>query len=147
MKSEDVSKVYELSTQIHDLYESIDIFMERKTLCPEGCFVLGDCLGYAISHPYSLGSPPLNTRIHTLSKESDCWYLHDIAILPSYRKRGFVKSLLKEFTLLANKHSKRYLTLTSVNRTDSFWLRQGFEYYPGVQCPSYGESFFMRKTL
>jgi GNAT superfamily N-acetyltransferase len=146
MESADLDRVYELS-KIHELYESIDIFIERHTLCPEGCFVLGDWIGYAISHPYSLESPSLNTLLYTLPKTSTCWYLHDIVILPSYRNFGYAKSLLDKITQIAKKHSKTWLTLTAVNGTDSFWLRQGFDYVPSIQCSSYGDAFFMIKSI
>lgn len=145
MEHRDIPQVFEMANQVHELYEEPAIFTERQSLCPEGCFVL-DSIGYAISHSYWLDSPPLNTLIHQLPL-SNCWYIHDLVILPEYRKRGYATSILHILTNLAKQQGKKYLTLTTVNHTEAFWTRRGFRPYPSISCPTYGPSVFMVKSL
>ena len=95
MKPSDIPFVYQIANHIHqDFYEDISIFYERLALCPEGCFVLEDATikscpigGYALSHPFTRESPPLNTLLQEIP-ESTCWYIHDVALLPSFRGNG-----------------------------------------------------------
>jgi GNAT superfamily N-acetyltransferase len=144
MEPADLVKVIELANQVHTLYEAPEIFIERQALCPEGCFVLGDVLGYAITHPFHKESIPLNTLLHALPTDADCWYIHDLVILPPYRQQGHAKSLLAKVTDLARTHVS-CLTLTSVNGTESFWSHLGFKSIG--TCESYGPSVFMIKHL
>jgi ribosomal protein S18 acetylase RimI-like enzyme len=144
METEDIPRVYELANQIHTLYESIDIFVERQRLCPEGCFVLGDCVGYAISHPYTKDSPPLDTLIHKIPDDSTCWYIHDLVISAQYRRQGYASTLLERITYIAKKYN--YLTLTSVNGSELFWKKHGFE-IESISSPTYGSSYYMVKPI
>jgi GNAT superfamily N-acetyltransferase len=146
MEPTDLVKVYALANQVHSLYEDPEIFIERQALCPEGCFVLGDFLGYAITHPFRQESIPLNTLLHTLPTNADCWYIHDLVILPAYRQQGHAKSLLATVTDLARTHTS-CLTLTSVNESESFWRHHGFKPVASISCESYGPSVFMIKKL
>jgi GNAT superfamily N-acetyltransferase len=150
MEPADLVKVYELANQVHSLYEAPEIFMERQALFPEGCFVLGDVLddvlGYAITHPFRKESIPLNTLLHALPADADCWYIHDLVIHPSQRQQGHTKSLLAKVTDLARTHAS-CLTLTSVNETESFWTHLGFKSSVSISCESYGPSVFMIKHL
>ena len=148
MEPADLVKVIELANQVHTQYEAPEIFIERQALCPEGCFVLGDVLddvlGYAITHPFRQESIPLNTLLHALPTDADCWYIHDLVIHPAYRQQGHAKSLLTKVTDLARTHTS-FLTLTSVNESESFWTHLGFK--PIGTCESYGPSVFMIKHL
>jgi ribosomal protein S18 acetylase RimI-like enzyme len=143
MIAEDLPLVYSMAEHIHkELHEDMDVFIERLRLFPEGCFVLEDTslCGYLISHPYTQGkSPPLNTLLHSLP-HPDCLYIHDLAILEPYRGKGHAAKMiawLKENVRLP-------LTLTSVNRSESFWVRQGFAPDPSVHCSGYGSCIYMK---
>lgn len=147
MIPEDIPAVYSLANRVHTLYESIDIFIERQKLCPEGCFCLetDSILGYAISHPYTKGSPPLDTLIHKIPDDSMCWYLHDLVISPEYRRQGYASTIVERITYIA-KQKYNYLTLTSVNGTELFWKKHGFE-IDSISDPTYGSSCYMVKPL
>jgi ribosomal protein S18 acetylase RimI-like enzyme len=145
METEDIPRVYELANQIHTLYESIDIFVERQRLCPQGCFVLGDCVGYVISHPYTKDSPPLNTLVHKIPDESTCWYIHDLVISAQYRRQGYASTIVERIACIAKKHYN-YLTLTSVNGSELFWKKHGFE-IESMSSPTYGSSCYMVKPI
>jgi len=147
MLPEDIPAVYSLANRVHTLYESLDVFIERQKLCPQGCFVLETetVIGYAISHPYTKGSPPLDTLLHTLPETSCCWYLHDMVIHPEYRRKGYASILLDR--LVEDTKEYKYLSLTSVNDTELFWKKHGFEVDNSVSTPTYGSSCYMVKSL
>lgn len=116
--------------------------MFRRLFCPR------DKLDprYAISHPYTRDSPPLDTLLHKIPDESTCWYLHDIVISPEYRRQGYASTLLDCITSIAKQHYP-YLALTSVNGSESFWKKHGFEIDSSISCPTYGSSCYMVKPL
>ena len=143
MLSEDLPVVYTIANHIHnELHEDMCVFIERFSLCPEGCFFLEDTSirGYLISHPFTQGkSPPLNTLLHQIV-DPDCWYIHDLAILEPYRGQGSASKILRWLEKRAMP-----LTLTSVSGSESFWRKQGFVPDLSVQCPTYGECVYMIK--
>ncbi len=151
MEEKDIPFVYELANRIHTgLHEDMDVFIERLSLSPEGCYVLQDktIVGYCISHPYLKNeSPTLNTLIQKLPETPDCWYIHDMAILPEYRGKGAATCLLAKIKHLAVKHGINEVSLTSVNNSESFWIHCGFSIVPYILCPSYGSSIFMKMYI
>jgi len=159
MKSSDIPFVYAIANEIHkELYEDPSIFLERLTLCPEGCFVLedvtlgsyamGSCAigGYAISHPYTRESPPLNTLLHKIP-ESTCWYIHDVALLPSFRRNGATSEIVSRMEDIALRQGLHEMPLTSVSGSHMFWNRSGFVADTSTSCSTYRDSFFMVKTI
>jgi len=146
MNLSDIPSVYAIANQVHDLYEAMEVFVERLRLCPEGCFVLqaDTIVGYALSHPYTRNSPRLNTLIHVLPEEASCWYIHDISILPPYRGKGAASVLLSKLYTLALAKGFREMALTSI--CHSFWRHHGFVDH-SVHDPSYGDSLFMVKFI
>ncbi len=149
MKHSDIPFVYAIANHIHkELHEDVSIFYERLALCPEGCFVLEkDAIGgYAISHPFTRDSPPLNTLIKEIP-ESTCWYIHDVALLQSYRGNGATSEIVSKMEEIARSQCLQEMTLTSVNYSHTFWNRLGFRADPSVSCSTYGESWFMVKAI
>ena len=102
--------------------------------------------GYAISHPFTRESPPLNTLIKEIP-ESTCWYIHDVALLPSFRGNGATSVIVSRMEEIARSQGMNEMTLTSVSGSHTFWSRLGFRMDPSVSCSTYGESLFMTKAL
>ena len=153
MKPSDIPFVYAIANEIHqDLYEDISIFYERLALCPEGCFVLDATIkscpigGYVLSHPFTRNSPPLNTLIKEIPVAT-CWYIHDVALLPSFRGNGSTSAIVLRMEDIARSQGLLEMTLTSVNNSHTFWIRLGFKVDPSVSCSTYGESLFMTKAF
>lgn len=149
MTSSDIPFVYNIACHLHpEFYEELSIFYERLALCPEGCFVLEDLTigGYAISHPFTRESPPLNTLLHQIP-ESTCWYIHDVALLPSFRGNGATSAIVSKMEKVALSRGLHEMTLTSVNNSHTFWNRLGFVHGSTTPCSTYGDSFFMTKTI
>ncbi|KAI4283877.1 MAG: hypothetical protein L6R38_001838 [Xanthoria sp. 2 TBL-2021] len=127
----DIGSLVRVAEKIHpDLPECEQVFAERLKLFPEGCLALveevGDELcGYAISHPIRRRNPPaLNSLLGEIALDPDQYYIHDLAILPEFRRRGLAQECIKKLSALA----KRYLTtgLVSVYNTAPFWGLSGF---------------------
>jgi len=117
MRISDLCRVKALSEIIHVNYpERLVIFAEKLRLFPEGCFVLtaADVVdGYCFSH--------------SLPKHPTTYFIHDIALIESRRRKGFAGMLLGQLDSVARELAFNLLTLVSVNGTESYWLSQGFQ--------------------
>ena len=128
MTQKDIPQVYQISLQVHSLYEDPEIFEERRALS-KGCYVLDaeKVVGYLISHPFRRDAyPPLNTLIREIPEDPDTWYIHDLAILPEFRGRGMVRPVLEEVKALALAQGIKELSLVSVYGSEKFWTKMGF---------------------
>ncbi|KFA78757.1 hypothetical protein S40288_10632 [Stachybotrys chartarum IBT 40288] len=133
MTSDDVQSVIRVADLVHpSLPESAGVFQERVKLFPAGCMVLEEdghqqICGYAISHPIRRHHPPaLDNFLGSISPEADQYYIHDVAVLDSFRGRGLADQVVRQ--LLGVAESLRYETtcLISVYGTSFFWGRFGF---------------------
>ncbi|GCD76263.1 N-acetyltransferase [Acetobacter pasteurianus NBRC 3299] len=131
MTPDDLAGVMTLTARAHpDYMEDLAVFEERLKLAPDGCFSLvrdKEVLGYLISHPWQgLVSPPLNTLLHALPDKADSWYIHDLALSPTVRGRGFAQQALLLAEHIARKHKLHLLLLTSTRHAIGFWQKAGF---------------------
>ena len=134
----DINHLALIASTIHpSLPESDEVFTERISLFPSGCLGLwsdkgsssNELCGYIISHPIKHRQPPaLNSLLGGKGASDDAddqYYIHDLAIMPKFRGRGFAQDCIRRlFTIVA----KRYRTtcLISVYGTEAFWGRFGF---------------------
>lgn len=135
MTPSDIQDVVRIANHVHtDLPEDEAIFAERAKLFPEGCFILlhqgtnGDdavVAGYAISHPIRHHQlPSLNSLLHQLPTYADEYYIHDLAILPEYRGRGYAPEGVRKMLAIGERYGST--CLVSVYGTSRFWERFGF---------------------
>lgn len=129
----DVDGVLCVADVIHpNLPESDCVFAERAKLFPEGCRVLvkdDEICGYALSYPIRHCQPPaLDSLLGTLAPDADQYYIHDIAILPKFRRQGFATACIDKLLSIASRYSTT--CLVSVYGTVSFWARFGFVTVP-----------------
>lgn len=107
------------------------IFEELIRLCPQGAFALeidGAVCGYLLSHPWRRHSPPaLNATIGNLPSDADCWYIHDLSLLPEARGFGAAKAAVDLVCASARTAGFDLVTLVAVNNAADFWRAQGFE--------------------
>jgi ribosomal protein S18 acetylase RimI-like enzyme len=125
----DIADLLRIASEIHpSLPESPAVFTERVELFPSGCYVLvedSELCGYIISHPICQHQPPtLDSLLGEIASEADQYYIHDLAILPKMRGRGFAADIMDKISIIA----RRYQTtcLVSVYGTEKFWARFGF---------------------
>ena len=131
LSASDIPSLARVADRIHPgLPEADEVFSERVKPFPEGCLALvehqsEELCGYAISHPIKHSWPPaLNSFLREISADADQYYIHDLAILPEFRGRGFAQECTNKLLVVA----ERYPTscLTSVYGTAQFWGRFGF---------------------
>lgn len=131
MAADDIQAVLTVADQVHtQLPESGKVFAERAKLFPEGSLVLvenNEICGYGISHPIRSGQPPaLDTLLGEIAHGADQYYIHDVAILPKCRGRGFAAGCTRQLLAVAERHMYSTTCLVSVYGTSSFWARFGF---------------------
>ncbi|KAJ9161779.1 Acyl-CoA N-acyltransferase [Coniochaeta hoffmannii] len=131
MTPSDLHSVLRISQQVHpSLPESEAVFAERLDLFPEGCLVLvqdDEVCGYAISHPIRHRQPPaLDSLLGDIAPDADQYYIHDVAVLPSFRGRALARGCVEKLIAVAKGYGYPESCLVSVYGTKSFWARFGF---------------------
>jgi len=131
MTAEDLTQVQVLADTIHvDHPEEREVLAERHRLYPPGCLMLteGDrAIGYALTHPWRLGEPPpLNRLLGALPAAPTTYCIHDIALLPAARGRGYAAQAVDRLTDHARAKGFDNLSLVAVNRSQAFWEKSGF---------------------
>ena len=156
MRRSDLDRVEAIAAKVHPNFpEDRDVLADRLRLWPSGCRILekdGSAAGYLFSHPWSYGGPPaLNTRIAALPAAPDTYYLHDLALLPEERGKGFGQALV---AALAGAVVPTFptLSLVAVNGSAPFWRSCGFAAFddPALagKLASYGpDARFMARRL
>ncbi|MGH6736639.1 MAG: GNAT family N-acetyltransferase [Methyloceanibacter sp.] len=138
MGMSDLAAVEAIAAAVHPtLPERPDVFAEKLTLFPQGCFALagdGAVVGYAFAHPWRQGGvPKLDALLGGLPEDADCLFLHDVAVLPQARGQGASGALVALLVALAGARGLRALALAAVYGTGRHWARAGF-------TPAGGES-------
>lgn len=108
-----------------EYYESTESFISKVKGYPSGCFV---CLleekicGYIISFPYFLNEYyPINFIYENLDN-TNCYYIHDLCVLPEHRKKGIAKKLVETVSF----HNYKKTALVAVGDSSSFWNKINF---------------------
>jgi GNAT superfamily N-acetyltransferase len=114
-----------------DHYEGRACFANRLALYPSGCFVLADeagpARGYLVAYPWRAGeAPALNALIEGLPADADLIYLHDLAVHPEVRGRGWSRPAVERLAHDARTAGWPALALVAVNDAEPFWARHGF---------------------
>lgn len=131
MTPQDLGQVQVLADAIHaDHPEDAEVLAERQRLYPQGCLVLVEAervIGYAITHPWRLGEPPpLNTLLGALPGEATTYYIHDVALLPEARSKGYASQVAGMLVEHAKAAGFGNLSLVAVNHSRAFWESVGF---------------------
>jgi len=131
MTAEDLPQVQLLADTIHVAHpEAIEVLAERQRLYPQGCLMLVEDegpIGYALTHPWRFGEPPpLDALLGALPANPTTYYIHDVALLPSARGKGYAVQAADRLIAHAREAGFDNLSLVAVNRSQAFWERVGF---------------------
>ncbi|KAA2236492.1 GNAT family N-acetyltransferase [Salinarimonas soli] len=146
MTPADLPAVSRIAVAVHPRHPEGDaVFAERLALWPRGCLVLGAGIrGYALSHPWGLHPPPLDTLLGALPARPEVYYIHDVALMPEARGGGAGSAAVARLAAVADAMGLP-LALVAVPGSAPFWARQGFA-ITGPAGGSYGEgSVAMRR--
>jgi ribosomal protein S18 acetylase RimI-like enzyme len=129
MSLDDLPSVFKIVIDVWAEYgETLAIYKNKFLTAPQGCYVYtvnNNIKGYVISHPWNILSPPppLNTPLTIV--EENCWFIHDIVVLPEYRGTGVGDEIIRKIL-----HDNSIVSLVAVNdeaiKTKNFWTRYGF---------------------
>ncbi|SCX97663.1 GNAT family N-acetyltransferase [Microvirga guangxiensis] len=141
MTSQDLPQVQILADTIHvDHPEDLQVFEERLRLYPQGCLALeenGRLIGYALTHPWHFGTPPaLNALLGAIPSDATTYYVHDVALLPEARGKGYATQAGELLMQNAQDAGLDNLSLVAVNNSQAFWERLGFRVkdVPGLEA-------------
>ena len=153
----DIQAITGVAEVVHPTFpERREVFAEKLTLFPSGCFVLvryEEVVGYGFSHTWMLNSiPPLDSFLKTTPGVADCLYVHDVAVLAEARGHGSAGLYVEMMVDRARQLGVDFLALVSIYRTHPFWARYGFEiaHAPelGTRLRSYGPTAkYMTRNL
>jgi GNAT superfamily N-acetyltransferase len=123
--------IIRIGDEIHPTFvERPEVFEEKFRLCPHGCFVLeraGTVVGYGFAHPWLLNEiPKLDAFLGCLPPRPDCFFIHDVALLPCARGQGAGGAYVALISDLAAQDGIDHLALVSVYDTQPIWARCGF---------------------
>lgn len=143
----DLPDVTAISAAVHGRYaEPVEIYAERLSLYPSGCFVWADAgvvRGLLVSHPWRRGAPPaLGAMLGSIPTDADRYYLHDIALLPETRGQGAGGAAVALVARIAASAGLADITLVAVNGADRFWAAQGFDHDKDAGSGGYGPGTF-----
>ncbi|MET0869171.1 MAG: GNAT family N-acetyltransferase [Pseudorhodoplanes sp.] len=158
MLPSDLAAVVALSAQAHPNYpERREVLAEKLRLFPAGCFALAEnsaIVGYCFSHPWTTGAPPsLDTFLRKLPPRADSYFIHDLTLDPSMRKRNLAAVLVPDLVRAAQHAKVTRMSLVAVSGSAPFWSRMGFvrtgdEATQGATRAKYGaEAVHMERLL
>jgi predicted N-acetyltransferase YhbS len=109
--------------------EDIETIKCHWKLSPKTCFVATEhntVIAYLIAHPWKMRTqPPINTIYSSLG-DTNCIYLHDIAINKLHQKTGLGQKLVLKLFEAGTSLGYSSYCLISVQGTRPFWEKLGF---------------------
>lgn len=128
----DVDSILEIQSFCYQnvILESREVLLKKILLYPAGCY-LYECysanIGYILSHPWRIAYPPvINQCIENIPNNADCYYIHDLAVLPKARSHGIASRLLQQTVNIAKESGFSKIALVSVENSAQFWESKGF---------------------
>ena len=141
MTQEDLAQVQILADAIHVGHpEEPDVLAERQRLYPQGCFMLVEherAIGFALTHPWRFAEPPpLNRLLGVFPSPATTYYIHDVALLPEARGKGYAAQIARLLVDHAREAGFDNLSLVAVNKSQVFWGKAGFRVIavPGLEA-------------
>ena len=113
-----------------DLRETPEVFANRIARFGEFFRVAyqnGRMVGYVVAFPWKFGDAPVNNQKFPEDlPEPDCFFIHDIALLPDARGGGIARALLEDAYQTAHALGFDAASLVAVGQSGTYWDRVGF---------------------
>lgn len=124
-----------------EFWESNESFRRRLEQFPQGCWACAndrdEVVGYMFGHPWvSRSVVPLDCRDLVIPHDADCYYLHDIAVIPKYRGMGIGKKFLALAVEIAKEHGFGQIRGVAVLDSLPYWQKLGFV---AIEAIDYGK--------
>lgn len=133
IRPDDLPAVIQVQRRAYDdaLQEAVEVFGAKLRLAPDSAWLAehdGRTIAYLFAHPWAGYTPPaLNLPLAALPPETDCAYLHDLAVRPEARGSGVALLLIDRFERWAKERGFERSMLVAVGSAERFWARIGFE--------------------
>lgn len=162
LKPQDLPHLLTVQQQCYpaNICERAAVLLQKINDAPAYCWLAVDTvvqepLGYVLSHPWAGELPPnLDVLWGKLPAEADCFYVHDIAVVPRGRGLHLAERLYHTAKCQAQHHGLHYTALTAVQGAASYWARFGYRVVEPrshalkTKLARYGEqAVFMQATL
>lgn len=112
-----------------DLVESATVMANRISGFSHTCwgyFVDQQMAGYLLAYPSVLGRITPLAAAFPLYQNTNCLYLHDMAISSDFRGQSLAPALLAHASMEAKKLGLEALALVAVQGAEGYWAKQGF---------------------
>ncbi|WP_127023380.1 GNAT family N-acetyltransferase [Rheinheimera mangrovi] len=112
-----------------ELVESAAVMSERVSAFTQTCwgyFVDQQMAGYLLAYPSVLGSITPLAAPFPQYQNTNCLYLHDMAISSDFRGQALAPALLANASTEAKKLGLEALALVAVQGAEGYWAKQGF---------------------
>jgi len=150
LKKEEIKAASDLGDEIYpsSLSESLESFEKRFLLFPKGFLGLFDgkkLAGYIIGHPWKGEDVVPLDYLGELPDEPDCFYIHDLAVSPSLRRKGFGRKLI-ETAIDVGKNSgfKKFMLVAVNEKAKCIFEKFGFKLIKEI---SYGDGVKSYKMI
>jgi predicted N-acetyltransferase YhbS len=144
-----------------EVLESLEALQSHWRVSCDTCVVAeleGQVVGYLLAHPWpSRMIPPLNKVYSRLPDDSDCLFIHDLALSPVARKSGVAQDLVRSVLQAGAQMRLTTASLIAVQCSEVFWRRFGFtacdtlavDFIAAVRCfyPVSDFSYMERSSL
>lgn len=125
-KASEYSEISAIGTANYpeNLYEGDESLKSKMEGYPDGCLVadLDGVVGYIISFPYMLGKPYPIDEIYNPEGNPDCYYIHNLCVMPEFRKKGIARMLARRVL----EFRWPVVCLVAVMESERFWHKLGF---------------------
>lgn len=132
MQEGDIPAVLRIQAQVYaaEVLEDEAVIRSRLQAFPQLAWVAEDADGvcaYLFAYHSRVGKvTPLDGEFEQYD-EPNCLYLHDLAVAPRAGGRGVGPALVRRNLEQARSSRLRYSALVSVQDSETFWSRQGYE--------------------
>ncbi|MBY9067890.1 GNAT family N-acetyltransferase [Hyphomonas sp. WL0036] len=119
-----------------DLLETPAVFADRLARFGEHfrvALMADRTVGYLVCFPWKLGDTPVNNEnFPETLPDPDCFYIHDMALLPEARGSGLARAMLEDAYAQADRMGFDAVSLVAVGQSGSYWDKMGYVPYTAV---------------
>mgnify|MGYP000849109219 FL=1 len=132
MHPDDLPEIVDIQLKVYveELQESPEVIAQRLVQVPDLAIVAEDqegICGYLFSYRSQPGViTPLDGNF-VEPAQSNCLYLHDLAVAPRALRRGIGPRLVRHQLQMARQAGLQHCSLVSVQESTPFWQHMGFK--------------------
>lgn len=132
MRQHDLAAIMQIQAQCYppSMQEGEEVVLSRMRVAGDTSFVASDMglvRAYVFGYPSLMGkATPLGNRF-TVPANPDTLYIHDLSVSPAASGQGLARALIDSIVGCARERRLSNLALVSVQDSQAFWERLGFE--------------------